>query len=63
MNRRADTTTAFGLMTRLFVRRLVDSDVLSPHADRHESLAVAYALVVSLGVFATFFLSTSVLAT
>ena len=53
---------AFRLVTRLFLRRLVDNDVISPHADRHESLAVLYGLVVSVGVFVTFFLSTSYLA-
>jgi len=52
----------FRLLTRLFLRRLIDNDLLSPHADRHESLAVAYGVVVSLGVFATFFLSTNYLA-
>ena len=57
-----DGATAFRLMTRLFVRRLIDNDLISPHADRHESLAVAYALVLSLAVFATFFLSTNYLA-
>src|SRR4029079_19252408 len=45
------------LLTRLFLRRLVDHDVISPHADRHESLAVLYALTVSLPGFVTFFLS------
>ena len=32
--------TAFRLMTRLFVRRLVDNDLISPHADPHDSLAL-----------------------
>ena len=30
----------FRLLTRLFLRRLIDNDLMSPHADRHESLAV-----------------------
>jgi hypothetical protein len=56
-----DATTA-RLVLRLFLRRLIDNDVISPHADRHESLAVLCALVVSLGVFVTFFVSTDYLA-
>jgi hypothetical protein len=59
---RADDVTAFRLMTRLFLRRLIDNDLISPRADRHESLALVYALVLSVGVFATFFLSTGYLA-
>jgi hypothetical protein len=58
----ADNGTTFRLVTRVFVRRLLDNDLLSPHADRHESLAVLYGLVVSLAVFATFLLSTNYLA-
>src|SRR5690242_2789381 len=53
----------FRLMVRLFLRRLIDNDLMSPHADRHESLAVVFGVVVSLGVFATFFLSTNYLST
>jgi hypothetical protein len=49
-------------MLRLFLRRLIDNDVISPHADRHESLAVLGALVFSLAVFVTFFVSTEYLA-
>jgi hypothetical protein len=50
------------LLTRLFVRRLLDNDVISPHADRHDSLGVLYAVIVSLAVFVTFFVSTPYLA-
>ena len=50
------------LVLRLFLRRLIDNDVISPNADRHESLAVLCALVVSLGIFATFFVTTDYLA-
>jgi hypothetical protein len=50
------------VLLRLFLRRLLDNDLVSPHADRHESLAVLYAFVLSLGVFATFFISTNYLA-
>jgi hypothetical protein len=64
MNRftHADDTPPGRLILRLFLRRLIDHDVISPHADRHESLAVLCALVVSLAVFATFFLSTDYLS-
>jgi hypothetical protein len=58
----AHESTAFREVTRLFLRRLLDNDLVSPHADRHESLAVVYAFVASLGVFATFFISTNYLA-
>jgi hypothetical protein len=50
------------LVLRLFLRRLIDNDVISPHADRHESLAVLGALVVTLAVFVTFFISSEYLA-
>jgi hypothetical protein len=50
------------LLTRLFVRRLLDNDLISPHADRHDSLGVMYAVVLSLAVFVTFFVSTPYLA-
>ena len=55
--------SAFRLLTQLFLRRFVENDLISPHTDRHESLAVLLAVVVSVSVFATFFLSTSYLAT
>ena len=53
-----ENASAFRLVTALFLRRFVDNDLLSPHADRHESLAVLYACVVSLAVFVTFLLTT-----
>ena len=55
-------TSAGRLVSGLFLRRLIDNDVISPHADRHESLAVLCALVVSLAVFVTFFVSTDYLS-
>ncbi len=58
----ADNIPAVRLLTRLFVRRLLDNDVISPHADRHDSLGVLYAVIVSLAVFVTFFVSTPYLA-
>ncbi|HEY7289757.1 MAG TPA: hypothetical protein VH583_07965 [Vicinamibacterales bacterium] len=53
---------AFWIVTRLFLRRLIDNELISPHADRHESFAVLYGFVVTIGVFATFFLCTGYLA-
>jgi hypothetical protein len=58
----ADDATVRRLVLRLFLRRLIDNDVVSPHADRHESLAVLGALVLSLAVFVTFFISSEYLA-
>ena len=60
--RRVDDPSASRLVLRLFLRRLIDNDVISPHADRHESLAVLCAFVVSLAVFVTFFISTDYLS-
>jgi hypothetical protein len=58
----ADDVPAVRLLTRLFVRRLLDNDLVSPHADRHDSLGVLYAVVLSLALFVTFFVSTPYLA-
>jgi hypothetical protein len=57
-----DDLSTVRLLTRLFVRRLLDNDLVSPHADRHDSLGVVYAMVLSLAVFVTFFVSTPYLA-
>lgn len=57
-----DYGMTFRLVTRLFLRRLIDNDLISPHADRHQSLAVFFGFVVSLAVFVTFFLSTPYLS-
>jgi len=60
--RDADAAPVGRLVLGLFLRRLIDNDVISPHADRHESLAVLGALVVTLAVFVTFFISSEYLA-
>jgi hypothetical protein len=57
-----DDAMTFRLVTRLFLRRLIDNDLISPHADRHQSLAVLFGFIVSLAVFVTFFLSTPYLS-
>jgi hypothetical protein len=62
MSAGGDAAAVRRLVLRLFLRRLVDNDVVSPHADRHESLAVLCAVVVSLAVFVTFFISSEYLA-
>ena len=59
---RADDAATIRLLTRLFIRRLLDNDLVSPHADRHDSLGVVYAVILSLAVFVTFFVSTPYLA-
>ena len=37
------------LLTAHFLRRLIDDDLISPNADRHESLSMICAMLVSLG--------------
>lgn len=45
------------LLARHFLRRFLDNDILSPHADRHESLSVIAAALISSGLFVTVLLS------
>lgn len=53
--------TATRLLIRHFVRRFVDNDLLSAHADRHESLAFFTASLVSAGIFGTVLMGTKYL--
>jgi hypothetical protein len=53
---RTPPPSAFRLLTRLFVRRFIEIESLSPHVDRLHTLAVVYGLVITMGVFYTFFL-------
>jgi hypothetical protein len=39
------------ILTAHFLRRLIDDDLISPNADRHESLSMIGAMLVSLGLF------------
>ena len=39
------------LLTAHFLRRLIDDDLISPNADRHESLSMIGAMLVSMGLF------------
>jgi hypothetical protein len=48
---RQRTTTR--LLTRHFLRRFFENDLISPHVDLHENSAVACAAVVSLSLFAS----------
>lgn len=41
------------LLTRLFLRRFLDNDLVSPDADRHETLAVVSAILASTSLFVT----------
>ena len=50
------------LLTRHFLRRLLDNDLISPHGDRHETLVVLAAVVTTLGLFITFFITSDYLA-
>jgi len=45
------------LLTAHFLRRLVDDDLISPNADRHESLAMICGMLVSLGLFVSVIIS------
>lgn len=44
-------------MIRHFVRALLDHDLISPHVDRHETVAVAIAAVISSGLFLSLLLT------
>src|SRR6188508_3094145 len=46
------------LLTAHFLRRLIDDDLISPNADRHESLSMICAMLVSLGLFVSVIIST-----
>jgi len=45
------------LLTRHFLQRFLDHDLISPHADRHEVLAITCAMIVVSSLFLSFFLS------
>jgi hypothetical protein len=45
------------LLVRHFLRRLVENDLISPDADRHEVLAVACAALITAGLVGTVFIS------
>ena len=45
------------LLTKLFLRQFLENDLISPEADRSQLLAVVGAIVVSLTLFASVFMS------
>ena len=45
------------LLTAHFLRRLVDDDLISPNADRHESLAMICGCLASMGLFVSVLVS------
>ena len=45
------------LLVRHFLRRLVENDLISPEADRHEVLGVACAAMITAGLVGTVFIS------
>lgn len=47
----------FRLLTRHFLRRFVENDLISPQSDRHETLALAASVLINAGLFVTLLLS------
>ncbi len=45
------------LLTRHFLQRFLDNDLISPNADRHETLSIVCAALISASLFATVLLS------
>src|SRR5215207_5033395 len=45
--------TRSGLLTRHFLMRLVDNDLMSPDADAHKGASVGLAMLLSAGAFVT----------
>ena len=54
--------TRVRLLTRHFLRRFLDNDLISPHVDLHENVAVILAGIVSTAIFISFMLSLKYLA-
>ena len=52
----------FELLTRLFLRRFVENDLVSPHTDRREALAVTLGVILAVSLFVTCLLSYGYLA-
>jgi hypothetical protein len=50
------------LLTRHFLRRFTENDLIAPGSDRHEAVAVGLAILVSLSVFLSFFRAEKYLA-
>jgi hypothetical protein len=54
--------TRVRLLTRHFLRRFLDNDLISPHVDLHENVAVILAGIVSTAIFLAFLFSMKYLA-
>ena len=50
------------LLARHFFRRFIENDLISPDADRHQTLAVACACIVSFGLVVTMLIALKYLA-
>jgi hypothetical protein len=50
------------LLTRHFLRRFLDNDLISPHVDLHENVAVILAGIISTAIFVSFLFSMKYLA-
>jgi hypothetical protein len=61
-------TSVFGqhsgmrLLTRHFLRRFMENDLIAPGSDRHETVALGLAVLISISVFLSFFLTEKYLA-
>jgi len=53
---------ATSLLARHFFRRFIENDLISPDADRHQTLAVASACIISFGLVVTMLLAVKYLA-
>jgi hypothetical protein len=49
--------SALRLLTRHFLRRLLDNDLISPNADRHETLTVGATMLISTSLFVAVLIS------
>ena len=49
--------TPYAVLTRLFLRQFLENDLISPEADRSQLLAVVGAIVLSLSLFISAFMS------
>ena len=49
------------ILTRLFLSRFLENDLLSPGSDRHDTLAITMSVLVSISIFVAFFITTKYL--
>src|ERR1051325_1296972 len=54
---KSEFSRARHLLTRHFLRRLIDNDLISPNADSHESLALLCSALVTVALFLCFFIT------